>query len=92
MKHLAKIINGKFIYTNPKRLEKQLKRLDETSVIVEVYKNIPKRSGALNQYYWKVVVSILGDELGYSKEEMHEVLKAKFLYKKEKIGEEWDNS
>ncbi len=89
MKHLAKIINGKFIYTNPKRLEKQLKRLDETSVIVEVYKNIPKRSGALNQYYWKVVVSILGDELGYSKEEMHEVLKAKFLYKKEKIGEEW---
>lgn len=89
MKHLAKIINGKFIYTNPKRLEKQLKKLDETSVIVEVYKNIPKRSGALNQYYWKVVVSILGDELGYSKEEMHEVLKAKFLYKKEKIGEEW---
>jgi|TARA_R110000744_G_scaffold372683_2_gene484453 hypothetical protein len=89
MKHLARIIKGKFVYTNPKKLESQLKRLDDTSVIVEVYKHIPKRSGALNQYYWKVVVSILGDELGYSKEEMHEVLKAKFLYKKEMIGLEW---
>jgi len=89
MKHLAKIINGKFMYTNPKRLESQLKKLDDTSVVVDVYKHIPKRSGALNQYYWKVVVSILGEELGYSKEEMHEVLKAKFLYKKEQIGGEW---
>ena len=75
MKHLARIIKGKFVYTNPKKLESQLKRLDDTSVIVEVYKHIPKRSGALNQYYWK--------------EEMHEVLKAKFLYKKEMIGLEW---
>tara|TARA_R100001224_G_C3926559_1_gene117199 strand:+ start:95 stop:484 length:390 start_codon:yes stop_codon:yes gene_type:complete len=89
MKHIAKIINGKIVYTYPSKVERQIKKLDNTSVIVEIKKNTVKRSGALNQYYWKVVVGILTDELGYTKEEMHEVLKSKFLYKKELIGDEW---
>jgi hypothetical protein len=89
MKHIAKVINGKIIYTYPSKMEKQLEKLDNTSVVVEIKKNTVKRSGALNQYYWKVVVGILTDELGYAKEEMHEVLKSKFLYKKELIGDEW---
>tara|TARA_R100000315_G_C5218022_1_gene130569 strand:- start:24 stop:413 length:390 start_codon:yes stop_codon:yes gene_type:complete len=89
MKHIAKIINGKIVYTYPSKMEKQLQKLDNTSVVVEIKKNTVKRSGALNQYYWKVVVGILTEELGYSKEEMHEVLKSKFLYKKELIGDEW---
>tara|TARA_R100000742_G_C4214688_1_gene40095 strand:+ start:226 stop:615 length:390 start_codon:yes stop_codon:yes gene_type:complete len=89
MKHIAKIINGKIIYTYPSKVERQIQKLDNTSVIVEIKKNTVKRSGALNQYYWKVVVGILTDELGYTKEEMHEVLKSKFLYKKELIGDEW---
>ena len=89
MKHIAKIINGKIIYTYPSKVERQIQKLDNTSVIVEIKKNTVKRSGALNQYYWKVVVGILTDELGYTKEEMHEVLKSKFLYKKELIGNEW---
>tara|TARA_A100001201_G_scaffold74484_1_gene67662 strand:+ start:170 stop:559 length:390 start_codon:yes stop_codon:yes gene_type:complete len=89
MKHIAKIINGKIVYTYPSKVERQIQKLDNTSVIVEIKKNTVKRSGALNQYYWKVVVGILTDELGYTKEEMHEVLKSKFLYKKELIGDEW---
>tara|TARA_Y100000356_G_C11079960_1_gene193494 strand:+ start:57 stop:446 length:390 start_codon:yes stop_codon:yes gene_type:complete len=89
MKHIAKIINGKIVYTYPSKVERQIKKLNNTSVIVEIKKNTVKRSGALNQYYWKVVVGILTDELGYTKEEMHEVLKSKFLYKKELIGDEW---
>ena len=31
-----------------------------------------------NNYYWKVVVRVFGDELGYTREEMHEVLKKEF--------------
>ena len=43
----------------------------------------------LNKYYWSVVVMVPAKELGYEKEEMHEVFKSKFLYKKELIDGEW---
>ena len=32
-----------------------------------------------NKYYWGVVIDLLSDELGYTPEEMHEILKIKFL-------------
>ena len=31
-----------------------------------------------NNYYWKIACKMFGEELGYTKEEMHEVLKHKF--------------
>ena len=37
------------------------------------------RSTPENKYYWGVVVEILSDELGYSKNEIHEILKGMFL-------------
>ena len=38
-----------------------------------------QRSNPENRYYWGVVVQILAEELGYFKDEMHEILKRKFL-------------
>jgi len=40
---------------------------------------IKPRSILENNYYWGVIVKILSDELGYYKDEMHEILKAMFL-------------
>ena len=37
------------------------------------------RSLKQNKFYWKYIVGILADELGYDKDSMHETLKAKFL-------------
>jgi beta-glucosidase/6-phospho-beta-glucosidase/beta-galactosidase len=37
------------------------------------------RSIPQNKYYWKIIVNMLGDELGYSPEEMHDALRIKFL-------------
>tara|TARA_R110000744_G_scaffold378850_1_gene495645 strand:+ start:24780 stop:25016 length:237 start_codon:yes stop_codon:yes gene_type:complete len=38
-----------------------------------------KRSEQQNKYYWRWVVLLLGNELGYPKNEMHAVLKHRFL-------------
>ena len=32
-----------------------------------------------NNYYWKCIVQTLSDELGYFPNEMHDILRAKFL-------------
>jgi len=37
------------------------------------------RSKEQNDYYWGVVVTMLSDRFGYSKDEIHEILKWKFL-------------
>lgn len=38
-----------------------------------------KRSNPQNKYYWGCVVQILSDETGYTKDEIHEIIKYKFL-------------
>ena len=38
-----------------------------------------KRSEKQNKYYWRYVVLLIGNELGYTKIEMHSILKHKFL-------------
>ena len=39
---------------------------------------VSSRTHFQNNYYWKIACKMFGDELGYTKEEMHEVLKDKF--------------
>jgi hypothetical protein len=56
-----------------------LKGLEGKDVEVIVRKPEYKRSNKQNKYYWSVIVKILSDELGYEREEMHEVLKYQFL-------------
>lgn len=45
---------------------------------VVISENKPDRSAAQNRLYW-VYVTIIGQTLGYSKEEMHEVFKRRHL-------------
>lgn len=40
------------------------------------------RSTPQNKYYWGCVVQILSDELGYTKDEIHDIIKNKFLSEK----------
>jgi transcription elongation factor GreA-like protein len=42
-------------------------------------REIRMRSLPQLKYYWSVIVKILSDELGYTQNEMHEILKMMFL-------------
>lgn len=57
--------------------------LKEFEVIVR--QKSKSRSGQQNRYYW-ACVSIVANELGYSREEMHSIIGFKFL-KREKVDE-----
>lgn len=47
--------------------------------IIQFEKARQQRSMPQNKYYWGVVVPILASEFGYYKDEMHELLRRKFL-------------
>lgn len=88
MKHIAQVINNQIVFTDRNKLDLDLSVYEGEAIVVDIQKNIP-RSMNLNKYYWSVVVMVPAKELGYEKEEMHEVFKSKFLYKKELIDGEW---
>ena len=50
----------------------------ESPYTVEVKKHKNTRSNVQNNYYWKCIVQVLAEELGYFNDEMHDALKVKF--------------
>ena len=57
----------------------------ENNYFVEVKKKRNTRSNNQNSYYWKCIVQELGNSLGYFPDEMHDILRAKFLNEWEMI-------
>jgi len=51
----------------------------ENNYLVEVKKKRDTRSNNQNRYYWKCIVQELADALGYFPDEMHTILRSKFL-------------
>jgi hypothetical protein len=49
------------------------------SYAIGIKKDRQTRSLAFNRYYWSVVIPYLALEIGYTKEEMHDVLRKMFL-------------
>ena len=67
------------------------KTLKDGEYRIEICKWRNKRSDLQNKYYWGGVIPILSEELGYEnyeKEELHEILKAKFLKDFKNVGKE----
>lgn len=69
---------------------KILKTLKEKKYAIEIKQYRENRSNPQNRYYWGAVLSILSSHTGFTSEEMHEVLKQKFLpvFKALPTGEE----
>lgn len=61
------------------QFQAHVRRLAGKEVEVLVRPRRTTRSTPQNNYYWGVVVETLADELGYTKDEMHEALAWKFL-------------
>ena len=62
-----------------RRLYQVLKHLKGGVYKISLQKIKDSRSLNQNKYYWAVVVAVLASELGYFKDEMHMLLRRKFL-------------
>lgn len=74
----AKVKNCGLIYNDPIKLANSLVRLEGEDVKVVISKKTTQRTLDQNSYYW-VLVEILGNELGYFRNEMHDALRQEFL-------------
>ena len=70
----------KFVIKDNKDKQSLINYLKElgNDYIVEVKKQKNNRSMMQNNYYWKCIVQVLAEELGYFNDEMHDTLKVKF--------------
>ena len=70
----------KFVIKDNKDKQSLINYLKElgNDYIVDVKKQRNNRSMMQNNYYWKCIVQMLADELGYYPNEMHDIFKVKF--------------
>ena len=70
----------KFVIKDNKDKQSLINYLKElgNDYLVEVKKQKNNRSMMQNNYYWKCIVQVLAEELGYFNDEMHDCLKVKF--------------
>ena len=70
----------KFVIKDNKDKQSLINYLKElgNDYVVEVKKQKNNRTMMQNNYYWKCIVQVLAEELGYFNDEMHDTLKVKF--------------
>lgn len=71
---------GTTIWKDLNQIKKYIHDLESGKYMIKISSYVEERSIDQNKYYWKLV-EIIANELGYEKQEMHEVLKYKFLQK-----------
>lgn len=76
------IKKGKLILRNRRALKLALKAFSDCEVAVRIERRRANRSQPQNRWYWGCIVQALSDHTGYSPDEMHAVLKAKFIPKR----------
>lgn len=89
IKHRITVEKGKVKFSNLELFNQDLRNYEgkEAYIIIKPFRK--NRSDNQNRYYWGVVIKILSDEIGFEPEEMHEVLKQKFLTQETlRIGKE----
>ena len=77
MKHYGRIKKGKLELLDEQRFIDDLIALDGVDIVLTVSENKDFRTNSQNKLYWKIC-TILGDEIGYTKQETHDIIKTKF--------------
>ena len=76
----AKVINNQLEFLDQEALAGYLATMPENvEVVIKSLSQRNPRSNNQNRYYWGVIIPILSNETGYTKDEVHEVLKTMFL-------------
>jgi len=83
MKHFGKIKNLKIDFLDEERFFADLLKFDGMDIVFTLKENKDYRTNSQNKLWWKYM-HIMGADLGYSKDEMHDICKLKFL-KRERI-------
>ena len=88
MKHFGKIQKGKIIFDNKAEFIDSVGKMEDgIRVVIEIREAENVRTNQQNKLWWSWM-NILADELGYSRQEIHDMLKYKFLLKEEMIDGE----
>jgi hypothetical protein len=75
----GRIEQGKVKLDNHNRYLVQISKLEGQRIELVLRKQRETRSDNQNKYMWGVVYEILSQQLGYETEEIHEIMKYKFL-------------
>jgi hypothetical protein len=74
----GRVLEGKIVLDNRPRFRQHLSAMEGKRIELILREKLPGRSNQQNRYYWGIVLALLGEHLGYTTEEMHDVLKKKF--------------
>ena len=83
MKHYGSIKNLKINFLDEERFIESLVKLEGKDIVFTISENKDYRTNAQNKLWWKYM-QIMGNDLGYNKDEMHDICKLKFL-KRERL-------
>ena len=78
----GRVTDGKLQLRNRRAFEAAMPAFNEREVIVRIERARATRSLNQNAWYWAGIIGTLSEHTGFTPDEMHEVLKAKFLPKK----------
>lgn len=78
----GQIEGGKLEIRNRSQMSAALRGMKDGEVLIRIERLRATRSGRQNAWYWGVIVQMLAEHTGYTPDEMHEVLKAKFIPKR----------
>ena len=78
MKHFGTVKNKKLSLNNERRFNDSLIEFEGKEVEIRIRVRSNNRSKEQNSLYWKWI-DILSKEIGFTKDEMHELIKYKFL-------------
>lgn len=79
MAYVCEVRRGQLVPVDPSAWALGIRKLEGKRVTVDVEPYRKSRSAQQNRYYWGVVVAILGEEFGYTPDEMHAALNHRFL-------------
>jgi hypothetical protein len=78
MKAFGTVKNGKLILNNERRFNDNLNIFEGEEIEIRIKIRTNNRTTEQNSLYWKWI-NIMSEETGFTKEEMHELIKYKFL-------------
>lgn len=84
--------NGKLNIEDRPKFVKDLESFEGKPFYIVLRKDVSEDLDYLNKYYWACIVDGFGKDIGYTKEEAHDVLKEKYgLKRREKVDVKLDD-
>lgn len=79
----GQVVRGKLLVHHRSHFDQQVRLLNDRWTLEIVVRRLQAtRSGQANRYYWGVVIAALSAHTGYTPDELHELLKMRFLPKR----------